>query len=195
MEKVKARRERIYKYILDRISEGYSPSVREICLDLGIRSTSTVHSDLHFLVDQGQLEMDEGRNRTVRIPGSRDTKIPLVGTVTAGEPILALHNIEEYISAPLLGGYNREDLFALHVRGDSMVNAAILDGDIIVVEKSEVANNGEIVVAMIEQEATVKRFYKENGGYRLQPENDLYEPILTNQVDLIGKVVSVLRFY
>lgn len=195
MEKVKLRRDRIYQYILGRLGDGVSPTVREICKDLNIPSTSTVHSDLHFLIEQGYVEMDEGRNRTIRLPGSGGMHVPLVGSVTAGNPILAVQNIEQYIPVPLLSLGKREDLFALRVTGDSMKNAAILDGDIVIVEQTPVADNGEIVVAMIDEEATVKRFYKENGGYRLQPENEKYNPIISNDVSLIGKVVSVFRFY
>lgn len=195
MEKVRARREKMYQYILMRIGEGFSPTVREICRDLGIRSTSTVHSDLHFLADEGLIEMEEGRNRTIRLPGPGGAHVPLIGTVTAGVPILAVQNIEQYISVPMLSQMNRSELFALRVRGDSMKDAAILDGDVIVVEQCQTADNGTIVVAMIDEEATVKRFYKENGEFRLQPENDAYKPIITKELDLLGKVITVLRYY
>ena len=195
MKKVEQRRERIYHYILARLGEGVSPSVREICRDLAISSTSTVHSDLHYLVDMGHIIMESGRNRTIRLPGSGSVRVALVGTVTAGQPILAVENIEEYIPVALGGERNTDALFALRVRGDSMQNAAILDGDIVVVEKTPAARNGEIVVAMVEEEATVKRFYKEKGGYRLQPENESYAPILADHVDILGRVLSVMRFY
>lgn len=195
MQKVRVRRERVYKYILDRLGEGCSPTVREICEDLSIPSTSTVHSDLHYLMDQGMIEMDEGRNRTIRLPGSATVHVPLVGTVTAGEPILAIQNVEQYIPISMLAGIDRESLFALRVRGDSMKDAAILEDDIVVVQQTPVAHNGEIVVAMIEDEATVKRFYKENGHFRLQPENEMYEPIITEQVEILGRVVSIFRIY
>lgn len=196
MEKVKFRRERVYQYILLRLGEGCSPTVREICQDLNIPSTSTVHSDLHYLVDKGMIEMDEGRNRTIRLPGAPGVHVPLVGTVTAGEPILATQNIEQYLQIAMLDGYSGEnELFALRVRGDSMKNAAILHGDIIVVKQVSTAENGEIVVAMVNDEATVKRFYKENGQYRLQPENDDYEPIIVDEVSIVGKVISMIRYY
>ena len=195
MEKVRIRREKVYQYILDRLGDGYSPTVREICADLHIPSTSTVHSDLHHLVERGMIEMDEGRNRTIRLPGAPTAHVPLVGTVTAGEPILAVQNIEQYIPVSLLTGVERDSLFALRVKGDSMIDAAILDRDIVIVEQTPVANNGEIVVAMIDEEATVKRFYKEDGHFRLQPENDIYDPIITDYVDILGRVISVFRVY
>ena len=179
MKKVESRRDRIYQYILSRIGAGISPTVREICEDLNIASTSTVHSDLHHLMDMGYIEMEEGRNRTIRLPGDNSVRVPLVGTVTAGVPILAVENIESYIPVALSASSDR-DLFALHVRGDSMKNAAIIDGD--------------IVVALIDDEATVKRYFRENGAIRLQPENDAYEPIVSDEIELIGRVVSVMRF-
>ena len=193
MKKVESRRDRIYQYILSRIGAGISPTVREICEDLNIASTSTVHSDLHHLMDMGYIEMEEGRNRTIRLPGDNSVRVPLVGTVTAGVPILAVENIESYIPVALSASSDR-DLFALHVRGDSMKNAAIIDGDIVVVEKAPTANNGDIVVALIDDEATVKRYFRENGAIRLQPENDAYEPIVSDEIELIGRVVSVMRF-
>ncbi|MFV0402132.1 MAG: transcriptional repressor LexA [Oscillospiraceae bacterium] len=195
MEKVRIRREKIYNYIVERLGEGISPTVREICEDLKIPSTSTVHSDLHFLVGESRIEMEEGRNRTIRLPGPSVLRVPLVGTVAAGQPILAVENIEQYLPLSLPGNVEKDGLFALRVKGDSMVKAAILEGDIVIVEKVPVADNGEIVVAMIGEEATVKRFYKEDGHYRLQPENDSYEPIYTDEIELLGRVTSVVRFY
>ena len=193
MEKIKRRRQNIYEYIVERAGSGYSPSVREICQDLGIASTSTVHGDLHHLVAQNLIEMDNGRNRTIRLVGSGNVQVPLLGTVTAGQPILAVENIEQYIPLAQEEARGRE-LFALRVKGDSMMNAAILDGDTIVVEKTPVAGNGEIVVAMLEDEATVKRYFRENGYDRLQPENDAYEPIISQNIVILGRVTAVLRF-
>ncbi|MDR2931628.1 MAG: transcriptional repressor LexA, partial [Oscillospiraceae bacterium] len=181
MEKIERRRQRIYEYILERIGTGYSPSVREICHDLGIASTSTVHSDLHSLVEQGFIEMDLGRNRTIRLTGGGNVQVPVVGTVTAGQPILAIQNVEEYLPVNTFVAKDR-DLFALRVKGDSLINAAILHDDIVVVEKSPVADNGEIVVAMIEDEATVKRYFKLENAHKLQPENDNYEPIISEDI-------------
>jgi repressor LexA len=194
MEKIERRRSKIYEYIVERAGSGYSPSVREICQDLGIASTSTVHGDLHHLLDKGVIEMDSGRNRTIRLVGGGSVQVPVMGTVTAGVPILAVENIEQYISVNLTGAKGR-DLFALRVKGDSMINAAILDQDIVVVEKTPVADNGQIVVAMIDNEATVKRYYKEDGYERLQPENDAYEPIISRNIAILGKVTSVIRVY
>jgi len=194
VEKVDNRREKIYRYIVKRIGEGYAPTVREICKDLSIPSTSTVHSDLRFLAESGSIIMSDGLGRAIRLPGESSRLVPLVGTVAAGSPILAVENIEQYI--PLAAPHGRgDDLFALRVRGDSMVGAAILEDDIVVVEKSPTAENGQLVVALVEDEATVKRYYKEDGRFRLQPENDAYPPILLDEVTVLGRVVSVLRFY
>ena len=194
VEKVDKRREKIYAYIQRRILEGSSPTVREICRELSVSSTSTVHSDLRSLVQDGLIEMEEGLNRTIRLPGAPAARVPLVGTVAAGVPILAQQNIEQYITVGL--GYLRDkELFALRVKGDSMINAAILDGDVVIVERISSAENGQIVVAMVDDEATVKRYYKENGHYRLQPENDQMEPMIFDRVEVLGRVVAVQRIY
>ncbi len=184
----------VLEYINERINEGVPPSVREICADLGIKSTSTVHKYLKQLEQEGYIERDQNLNRSIKMPGGCTTKVPLLGTVTAGLPILAVEQIEDYIPYKARYG-NDKDLFALRVRGDSMINVGILDGDIIVSRKTTTAENGEIVVAMIDDEATVKRFYKEKGHFRLQPENDDYEPIIAKEVRILGKVISVMRFY
>lgn len=194
MEKVDRRRQAVYRYIIDRIGAGSSPSMREICHDLHIPSTSTVHADLKALEKQGLIEMTDGLNRTIRIPGSSNVLVPLVGTITAGQPILAVEQIERYIPVGLLG-VSAKELFALRVRGDSMQDAAILDGDIVVFAQTPVAENGQIVAALVEEEATVKRFYKENGHFRLQPENDSYEPIILDEVSILGRALSVIRVY
>lgn len=194
VEKVDKRREKIYAYIQRRVLEGSPPTVREICRDLGVSSTSTVHSDLRNLVAAGQIEMTDGLNRTIRLPGAAAARVPLVGTVAAGTPILAQQNIEQYITVGL-GRLRGKELFALRVKGDSMVNAAILDGDVVIVERVTTAENGQIVVAMVGDEATVKRYYKEGGHYRLQPENDAMAPIIVDSVEVLGRVVAVQRFY
>ncbi|MDO4364783.1 MAG: transcriptional repressor LexA, partial [Clostridia bacterium] len=150
---------------------------------------------LNSLEKAGYIERDPLMKRTVRIKGF-DTKayhVPLVGTVTAGQPILAVESIEDYIPVPVKN--KGKNMFALKVRGDSMINAGILDGDTVIVEKTPVAANGEIVVALIGDEATVKRFYKEKGHFRLQPENDVYEPIIVKEVSILGKVNMVIRKY
>ena len=187
----------IFDYIRSYIDEkGVSPSVREIGQAVGLRSTSTVQYHLTALKNAGYIERDPLLKRTLRLTGGAQShagRVPLLGTVTAGMPILAVEEIEDYI--PYGGRTEGKTLFALHVRGDSMVNAAILDGDIIVVEQTPTARNGEIVVALVGDEATVKRFYKENGHFRLQPENDDYAPIIVDEVAILGKVVACLRYY
>lgn len=194
MEKVEKRREKIYAYIRERIGSGSSPTVREICADLHILSTSTVHTDLKALCEANLIEMTGGLNRTIRLPGGAATLVPLVGTVAAGTPILAVQNIEQYIPVRL-GSVKGKELFALRVKGDSMVKAAILDGDIVIVEKTPTAGNGQLVVAMVGDEATVKRYYKEDGHFRLQPENDDMKPIIVDSVEILGCVFCVQRFY
>lgn len=197
MKQINATQQKIYEYLEERMQTGYPPSVREICQAVGLKSTSSVQANLDALERAGYIERDPLLKRSIRLVGSRDdnvTSVPIVGAVTAGLPILAVEQIEGYL--PYSGPVSSDKpLFALRVRGDSMINAGILDGDIIVVEKTPVASNGEIVVAMIEDEATVKRFYKENGHFRLQPENDDYEPIIVNELVILGKVVSLVRYF
>lgn len=194
MEKVEKRREKIYAYICERIGYGSSPTVREICNDLHISSTSTVHSDLKSLCASGLIEMTDGLNRTIRLPGIPAARVPLLGTVAAGTPILAVQNIEQHIPVGIPNAAGRE-FFALRVKGDSMMKVAILDGDIVVVERTPTAENGQIVVAMVDEEATVKRYFKEDGHFRLQPENDSLKPIIVDAVDILGRVVCVQRSY
>ena len=185
----------IFEYIKDKISQtGVAPSVREIGEAVGLRSTSSVQYNLNALEEAGYIKRDANLKRTIRIAGSAESiaHIPLVGTVTAGLPILATQQIEEYIA---LSGVNGNNLFALHVKGDSMLNAGIFDGDIVVVEQTPVADNGDIVVALIDDEATVKRFYKEDGCFRLQPENDKYKPIIVKECAILGKVKRLIRSY
>lgn len=191
---MKENEQRVFEYIKDRASEGQIPSIREICRDLDIRSTSTAARYVNHLVDQGLLEKVDGCNRSIKLAGKSATKIPLVGTITAGQPITAVQDITEYINFHEEKNYNGE-LFALKVRGESMINAAILNGDIVVVERCPTARNGEIVAALVDgEEATVKTFYKENGHYRLQPENDTMEPIIVDECEILGRVVAVMRY-
>ncbi len=186
--------QRVYEYLVEKLKDGVPPSVREIGAAVGLRSTASVQACLDALEKAGYISRDPMLKRSIRIVGQSDniTQVPLVGTVTAGYPILAVEQIERYLP---FSGYLSADktVFALHVRGDSMINAGILDGDIIFVEKTPVATNGEIVVALLENEATVKRFYKENGHFRLQPENDEYEPIIADELIILGKVVALYR--
>ncbi len=185
---------RVFEFIKEKTEDGIPPSIREICAALGIRSTSTAARYVNTLVDEGYLEKIDGCNRSIKIVGKGATKIPLVGTITAGQPITAVEDITDYINFHEDKSYGGS-LFALRVRGESMINAAILDGDLVVIEKCSVVRNGEIAACMVNgEEATVKTFYKENGHYRLQPENDTMDPIIVDECEIIGKVVAVLRY-
>lgn len=189
--------QKIYEFLLERLSCGVPPSVREIGANVGLKSTSSVQANLDALENEGLIVRDPLLKRSIRIVGQNENvkQVPILGTVTAGAPILAVEQIEGYL--PFSGGFTSSDkqLFALRVRGESMLNAGILDGDIVIVERTPVARNGEIVVALIGDEATVKTFYKENGHFRLQPENDAYEPIIVPEVVVLGKVVALHRYY
>jgi repressor LexA len=181
---------------------GYPPTVRDIGKAVGLASSSTVHAHLANLEKVGLLRRDPSKPRaivlldravdSVRNLVSSDGRLPLVGSVAAGQPILAEENIEDTITVPAEAGGDHGE-FVLHVRGDSMVNAGMLDGDMVVVQPQETAHDGEIVVALVGEEATVKRFFKENDHIRLQPENDQMEPIRTREVQIVGKVVGLLR--
>ena len=193
----------MYDYICDTIRrEGFSPSVRDIQTALGIKSTSTVHSYLNRLEEKGAIQKENGKSRTLRVdtksgePSRTTVKVPIVGRVTAGMPILATENFEGYFDFPLMNrSYAGNSLFALRVRGTSMIGAGIMDGDVIVVKKQSSAENGDIVVALVGDEATVKTFYKEDGHFRLQPENPTMEPIIVDEVIILGQVISSFRFY
>ena len=185
---------RVYQFLVDRMAAGSSPSVREIGSALGIKSTSTVHRYLGELEEAGYLTREHGKMRNITLHERGGVRVPLVGTVAAGQPILAIEAIEDFLTIPdLHAGLASSELFALRVRGESMIQAGIFDGDIIVVRKTPTARNGEIVVALVEDEATVKRFFKEDGHYRLQPENDLLEPIIVDSVVILGRVVQLIR--
>lgn len=187
---------RIYDFLVERSADGIPPSVREIGTAVGLRSTSSVQANLDALEEKGYITRDPMLKRSIRIVGQNDniTQVPIVGTVTAGAPILAVESIEGYF--PYTGSVSRDKpLFALHVRGESMIEAGILDGDLVIAEKTPYARNGDLVVALVEDEATVKTFYKEDGYYRLQPENPSYMPIIVSDVSILGKVVAVLRYY
>ncbi|WEV70305.1 transcriptional repressor LexA [Lactobacillus sp. ESL0785] len=188
----------IYKTVEDR---GFPPTVREICAAVKLSSTSTVHGHLSRLERKGLLIKDATKPRALEITaegkkvlGIKPTEIPIVGVVTAGQPILAVEDIEDYFPLPPDLANDAGDLFMLKVHGESMINAGILSGDNVIVRKQSSAINGEIVVAMTEEnEATVKRFYKEKDHYRLQPENDMMSPIILNRVQVLGKVVGLYR--
>ena len=192
---------RILAYIEQEIrTRGYAPSVREIGEAVGLKSTSTVHGHLTRMEKKGLLRRDAMKPRAIGLSSAFSPfdenaslrEIPVVGRVAAGTPILAEENIEETMTLPeeMVGS---GELFILRVRGESMIQAGIMNDDYIVVHRQMNANNGEIVVAMIDDEATVKRFYKENGHIRPQPENDAMEPIIVPEVTILGKVVSLIR--
>ena len=196
MKKISKKQTEVFNFIKSYIDEnGVAPSVREIAKAVGVSSPSTIQHHIVSLIDKGYLEKgDANQKRTLKIAKRSNTAqyVPLLGTVTAGNPILAIESIEDYIPAPVGAG---KEHFALRVRGDSMINAAIENGDIVIVERTPVAENGDIVVALIEDEATVKRFYKENGHFRLQPENPDYEPIIVDELAILGKVTALIRQY
>ena len=184
--------QKIYNFLKDRSQYGIPPSVREICAATGLKSTSTVHAHLKALENLGYISRDAGLNRAIHIEGCEQTaQVPILGKVTAGLPILAVEEIQGYL--PITASQQRgRELFALTVQGES---AGILDGDYVVVERTPTARDGDIVVALIEDEATVKRLYRETDCVRLQPENDAFEPIYAKEVIILGKVVSVVRYY
>ena len=198
MKDMTPRERSVFEYIKNSLSDnGYAPSVRDIRDALGFKSTSTVHMYLTRLADRGLITRDGGKSRAIHMDGiGASNQVPLVGKVTAGKPILAQEDFEGYISFCASSvGCRPENLFALNVKGESMVDAGILDGDVVIVDKRTYAENGEIVVALIEDEATVKTFYKEDGHYRLQPENKTMVPIIAESVVILGKVVASLRLY
>lgn len=194
MRKVTENEKMVFEFIKDRIEEGPPPTVREICAEFGFKSTSTAHRYINNLTAKGLLEKGNNQSRAIRLTGGNGMKIPLVGTVTAGIPITAIEEITDYISFQPARHYSNP-LFALKVRGESMINAAILDGDMVVIEQTPYAENGDIVCALVDNEsATIKTFYKEDGHYRLQPENDTMDPIIVDEVSILGKVVGVVRY-
>ena len=194
MKGLSDKEQRVLAFLQEQMQDGIPPSVREICAATGIKSTSTVHTCLRNLENGGYINRQSGLNRAIRLPGENTMRGPLLGKVTAGQPILAVEEVEEYVPYSG-GGFQASELFALRVSGRSMINAGILDKDVVIVQRTPVAQNGDIVVALIGDEATVKRFYKEDGHFRLQPENDEYEPIIVDEVAVLGKVVSLVRYF
>ena len=193
MEHLTKSQQKVYDFLRKEAGKGVPPSVREICAATGLRSTSTVHAHLKTLERLGYIHREAGLNRSIRIEGGTpSSQVPILGKVTAGVPILAVEDIEGYIPFPLKEG---KELFALHVSGLSMKNAGILDGDYVVAEQASTADNGEIVVALIDDEATVKRLFCEEGQVRLQPENPDFSPIYSDHVSILGKVIAVVRYY
>ncbi len=196
MAELSKMQKKIYEYIASCIREqGYPPSVREIGEAVGLRSPSTVHFHLKHLEEAGVIEKGAGKGRAITLtePAVPEDKVPIVGNVAAGSPILAEECIEDYLTFDT-GGRSGE-FFALRVRGESMLNAGILPGDLVVVQRQQTARNGEIVVAMIEDEATVKTYSRQNGHVWLLPENDAYEPIDGTYAQILGRVAAVVRRY
>ena len=199
-DKITAKQTEILEYIKECVlKKGYPPSVREICEAVNLKSTSSVHSHLATLEEKGYIRRDPTKPRTIEIideefnPARRElVNIPVVGTVAAGQPILAEENISDYFPIPA-DILPNADVFMLEVKGESMINAAILNGDKLIVRIQNTAENGDKVVALLDDSATVKTFYKEDGHYRLQPENDSMDPIIADHVQILGKVVGVIR--
>ena len=183
------------------LSKGYPPTVRDICNAVNLKSTSSVHAHLETLEKNGYIRRDPTKPRAIEIidenfslTGREVVNVPIVGRVAAGEPLLATQNIENYFPIPMEFMPNN-DVFMLEVKGESMINVGIFEGDWIVVEKKNTARNGEIIVALVDDSATVKTFYKEDGHIRLQPENDTMDPIIVPDCQILGKVFGVFRFF
>lgn len=204
MAKLSKRQQDILEFIKNEVKlKGYPPSVREIGEAVGLASSSTVHGHLARLETKGLIRRDPTKPRAIEIldideeaniPKSKVINVPIVGKVTAGQPITAIENVEEFFPLPESLAPSDEQLFMLEVMGDSMIEAGILDGDYVIVRQQSTANNGDIVVAMTEEdEATVKRFFKETNYFRLQPENSALDPIILKSVSILGKVIGVYR--
>lgn len=190
----------IYEFLKDFTSEkGYPPTVREICKAVGLKSTSSVHGHLKHLEKEGLIKRDPTKPRALEIVDSVVKKeminVPIIGRVTAGLPILANENIEDSFPLPLDYVKHNNDLFMLKISGSSMIKAGILDGDLAIIEKTQTASNGDKIVALIENEATLKTFYRENDHIRLQPENDEMEPIIVDNCSILGKLIGIYRTY
>ncbi len=200
--KISEKQKEILEYIKQEIlKKGYPPAVREICEAVHLKSTSSVHSHLETLEKNGYIRRDPTKPRAIEIIDDtfnltrrEMVNVPIIGNVAAGQPLLAVQNIESYFPIPAEYMPN-EETFMLKVKGESMINAGILDGDHILVERQSTASNGEIVVALVDDSATVKTYYKEDGHYRLQPENDTMEPIIVDECSILGKVFGVFRFF
>lgn len=200
--KITAKQQEILQYIKSEIiNKGYPPSVREICEAVHLKSTSSVHANLEILEKKGFIRRDPTKPRAIKILEDgfgflrkEIVNVPIIGSVAAGEPIFAEQNIEGYVPI-LVEDMPDGETFMLHVKGESMIKAGIFDGDKVLVKKQEYAENGDIVVALVEESATVKTFYKEEGNIRLQPENDNMAPIILNDVVILGKVMGLFRIY
>ena len=200
-KKISQKQQEILDYIKACIlKKGYPPAVREICEAVHLKSTSSVHSHLETLERNGYIRRDPTKPRAIEVLDNQFStqrreavQVPIIGTVAAGQPILAIENIDAYLPFPAYMIPQGKEVFVLTVKGDSMVEAGIFDGDKLVVAKQNTAQNGEIVVALVDDSATVKTFYKEDGHYRLQPQNSSMEPIIVDNVEIIGKVISLFR--
>lgn len=203
MKGLTKRQDEILTYIKEYVvSNGYPPTVREICAAIGVSSPATVHAHLQNLENKGMIKKEETKNRAIELLVDNEfapkddmvVEVPLLGKITAGSPIEAIEHPDEYFSLPAYMIPNNKEVFTLNVSGESMINAGIFNGDIIVIEKTNTARNGEIVAAMTaENEVTLKRFYKEDGYFRLQPENDTMDPIILDQVTILGKAIGLYR--
>ncbi len=201
--KISAKQREILEYIKQQLlSKGYPPAVREICEAVHLKSTSSVHSHLESLEKNGYIRRDPTKPRAIEIIDDEFgltrremANIPIIGTVTAGEPILAVENITGYYPLPLdmLSEVPNNDLFMLKVKGESMIEAGILDGDHVIIRQQDNARNGEIVCALVEDSATIKTFYKESDHFRLQPQNSSMDPIIVKDCKILGKVIGLLR--
>ena len=200
--KISKKQQEILEYIKNQILQrGFPPAVREICEAVNLKSTSSVHSHLETLEKNGYIRRDPTKPRAIEILDDtfnltrrEMVNVPIIGQVGAGQPILAEENIEDYFPFPAERMPNKQT-FLLKVKGESMINAGILDGDYVLVEQDATASNGDMVVALVEDSATVKTFYKEEGVFRLQPENDFMDPIIVKEVSILGKVIGVMRFF
>ena len=199
--KISSKQQEILDYLKNQIiNKGYPPAVREICEAVNLRSTSSVHAHLETLEKNGYIRRDPTKPRAIEILDesfhmlrTETIQVPVIGNVAAGEPIFAAQNIESYFPIPAEYIPAGKDVFMLNVKGDSMINTGIYDGDQLVVEATSTASDGQIVVSLVDDSATVKRFFKEDGYYRLQPENDAYDPIITEDVQVLGKVIGLFR--
>ena len=200
--KISKKQQEILDYIKSEIlNKGYPPAVREICEAVNLRSTSSVHAHLETLEKNGYIRRDPTKPRAIEIIDDSFNltrrelvNVPIIGSVAAGQPLLAVESVESYFPIPSEYMPN-EETFMLNVKGDSMINIGIYNGDKVLVQQQSTANNGDVVVALVEDSATVKTFYKEEGHYRLQPENDYMDPIIVEKVEILGKVIGLFRMY
>ena len=200
--RITAKQSEILEYIKSQIiNKGYPPSVRDICEAVHLKSTSSVHAHLETLEKNGYIRRDPTKPRAIEIIDDNFNltrrevvNVPSIGQVAAGQPILAVENITNYFPIPA-EFLNNSETFMLNVKGDSMINMGIYDGDMIIVRRQQTADNGEVIVALVDDSATVKRFYKEDGHYRLQPENDFMDPIIVDNVEIVGKVIGLIRLH